>query len=103
MAGNNGQAGRGVISKAVSVLDAFRAQRRELSLNQLAQLSGLPLSTAYRTANELAECGLRERVESGGYRIGLRLFELGNLAERAVSMLSVVVPFMQDLYEVTHE
>jgi DNA-binding IclR family transcriptional regulator len=103
MAGNSGQVGRGVINKAVSVLEAFRLDRRELTLNQIAQITGLPLSTAYRTAGELAECGILERAETSGYRIGLRLFELGSYAQRATSMLLVVVPFMQDLYEVTHE
>lgn len=103
MSGNNGQAGRGVINKAVAVLEAFTPDRRELSLNQIAQITGLPLSTAYRTAGELTGSGILERVDQGGYRIGLRLYELGSYAQRAVSMLSVVVPFMQDLYEVTHE
>jgi DNA-binding IclR family transcriptional regulator len=103
MSGNNGQVGRGVIKKAVAVLEAFRLDRRELSLNQVAQITGLPLSTAYRTAGELVEGGILERVETGGYRIGVRVFELGSIAQRATSMLSVAVPFMQDLYEVTHE
>jgi DNA-binding IclR family transcriptional regulator len=103
MAGNNAQRGRGVISKAASVLEAFRPFHRELTLNQLAQQTGLPVSTAYRTASELVERGLLERVEGGGYRIGLRLWEIGQLADRATTMPRVVVPFMQDLYEVTHE
>jgi DNA-binding IclR family transcriptional regulator len=103
MSGNNGQAGRGVINKAVAVLEAFTPDRRELTLNQIAQITGLPISTAYRTAGELAGSGILERVDQGGYRIGLRLYELGSFAQRAVTMLSVVVPFMQDLYEVTHE
>jgi DNA-binding IclR family transcriptional regulator len=103
MAGNSSERGRGVISKAVSVLEAFTPNQRELSLNQLAQRTGLPVSTTYRTATELVEWGGLERVEGGGYRIGLRLWEVGELAHRATSMLKIVVPFMQDLYEVTHE
>jgi DNA-binding IclR family transcriptional regulator len=103
MAGNSIQPGRGVISKAFALLEAFRPGQRELSLNQLARRTELPISTVYRTANELLECGALERVTGGGYRVGLRLWEIGALSERATSMLSVVVPFMQDLYEVTHE
>lgn len=103
MAGNSSHPGRGVISKAFSLLEAFRPANRELSLNQLARRTGLPISTVYRTANELVENGALERVDGGGYRVGLRLWEIGSLADRATSMLSIVVPFMQDLYEVTHE
>jgi DNA-binding IclR family transcriptional regulator len=103
MAGNNSHPGRGVVSKAFSVLEAFRPTYRELSLNQLARRTELPISTVYRTANELVEAGGLERVDGGGYRVGLRLWEIGSLSERATSMLTVVVPFMQDLYEVTHE
>jgi DNA-binding IclR family transcriptional regulator len=103
MAGNSSHPGRGVISKAFSLLEAFRPANRELSLNQLARRTDLPISTVYRTANELVECGGLERVDGGGYRVGLRLWEIGSLSDRATSMLTVVVPFMQDLYEVTHE
>jgi DNA-binding IclR family transcriptional regulator len=39
----------------------------------------------------------------GGYRIGLRLWEVGSLAVRGLTLREVAVPFMQDLYEVTHE
>jgi DNA-binding IclR family transcriptional regulator len=103
MAGNSIHPGRGVISKAFSLLEAFRPANRELSLNQLARRTELPISTVYRTANELVENGALERVDGGGYRVGLRLWEIGSLSDRATSMLTVVVPFMQDLYQVTHE
>ena len=95
--------GRSVIGKAVAVLDAFRRGSRELSLNQLAAHTGLPLSTAFRIANELVAARVLERAEGGGYRVGLRAWEIGARADPATSMYQVVVPFMQDLYEVTHE
>jgi DNA-binding IclR family transcriptional regulator len=103
MAGRNKQPGRSVIDKAVAVLEAFQQGPRELSLNQLAARTGLPLSTAYRIANELAASSFLERAEGGGYRVGLRTWEVGTRADLATSMLQVVVPFMQDLYEATHE
>ena len=74
--------GRSVISKVVALLDAFTPTAPELSLNELASLTGLPVSTTYRLASELVGWGGLERVEGGGYRIGLRLWEIGSLAPR---------------------
>jgi DNA-binding IclR family transcriptional regulator len=104
MAGNSsGRPGRSVTSKVVAVLDAFTSSAPELSLNELARRTGLPLSTAYRLVSELVEWGGLERAERGGYRIGLRLWEIGSLAPRSIGIREVALPFMQDLYEATHE
>jgi DNA-binding IclR family transcriptional regulator len=104
MAGNtNQQRGRTVTSKVVSLFDAFTSSMPEMSLNELARRTGLPLSTTYRLASELVDWGGLERVNGGGYRIGLRLWEVGTLAPRSVSVREVALPFMQDLYEATHE
>jgi DNA-binding IclR family transcriptional regulator len=92
-----------VTSKVVAILAAFSPNSPELTLNELARRTGLPLSTAYRLASELVEWGALERVSTGGYRIGLRLWEVGSLAPRGVQLGKAVLPFMQDLYEATHE
>jgi DNA-binding IclR family transcriptional regulator len=95
--------GRSVISKVVSLLDAFGPTTPELSLGDLARISGLPVSTTYRLASELVEWGGLERADPAGYRIGMRMWELGTLAPRGGTLRDVALPFMQDLYEATHE
>ncbi len=95
--------GRSVVSKVVALLDAFSPRTPELSLNELARLTGLPVSTTYRLVSELVGWGGLERVEGGGYRIGLRLWEVGALAPRGESLREVALPFMSDLYEATRE
>jgi DNA-binding IclR family transcriptional regulator len=92
-----------VTSKILAILSAFTPEMREQSLNQLAQRSGLPLSTTYRLASALVDGGALEPGTHGGYRVGLRLWEVGSLAVRGLTLRDVAVPFMQDLYEVTHE
>ncbi len=102
MAGNSGRTpGRSVASKVMAILDAF-LDEPELSLNALADRADLPLSTAYRLATELVEWGGLERA-NGGYRIGLHLWEVGSRATRSATVGSVAQPYMQDLYEATHE
>ena len=103
VAGAGGRRGRSVVSKAVSLLDAFAIDDLELSLNELARRTGLPLSTAYRLAGELVSWGGLERAEGGGYRVGLRLLEVGARAPRSATMHEIVVPFMQDLFVATRE
>ena len=44
-----------------------------------------------------------ERGDDGRYRIGLRMWELGALAPRGLGLREAALPFMEDLYEVTHE
>ena len=105
MAGGSTQwRGRSVISKVVSLLDAFTAEQPELSLGDLSRITGLPVSTTYRLASELVGWGGLERADSGtGYRIGMRLWELGALAPRGATLRELAQPFMQDLYAATGE
>ena len=100
---NDALHGKSVISKAVSVLEAFSPAAPRLSLKQLAVSTGLPQSTAHRLASELVAWGGLERVDGGGYQIGLRLWEIGALAVRGESVREIALPFMQDLFDAAHE
>jgi DNA-binding IclR family transcriptional regulator len=95
--------GRSVTSKIAALFDAFGPDRPELTLNELSVRTGLPLSTAHRLATELVAWGGLERCDGAGYRIGLRMWELGSLAPRGESLRDVALPVMQDLFEGTKE
>jgi DNA-binding IclR family transcriptional regulator len=90
-------------TKLLAVLDAFNRDRRALTLSEIARATDVPLSTAHRLIAELCSWGGLERDGEGRYRIGLRLWELGALAPRALGLREAALPFMEDLYEVTHE
>lgn len=87
---------RTVLSRAARILEAFTGTQRVLSLNDLTARSGLPKSTTHRLAGRLVELGWLER-EVSGYRIGMRLFEAGRLADRRVRLHSVGLPHLQYL------
>jgi DNA-binding IclR family transcriptional regulator len=95
--------GRSVTSKVVALLDAFEVGDVELTLNELARRTGLPLSTAYRLATELVGWGGLERAQGGGYQVGLRLLEVGSRAPRSRGLTEIVLPFMQDLFVATRQ
>ncbi|MCW2839006.1 MAG: IclR family transcriptional regulator [Aeromicrobium sp.] len=95
--------GTSVTSKVLALLAAFDAGHRELTLSELARRADISLPTAHRRAAELVEWGALERVGSGRYRIGLRLWEVGSLAPRAPGLRESALPFMEDLYVVTRQ
>jgi len=68
--------GRGVLEGAFSLLDAVERCGGEAGLTAIAADCGLPKTTAYRLLEQLVELGAVER-SGRGYRIGPRIFRLG--------------------------
>jgi DNA-binding IclR family transcriptional regulator len=93
--------GAGGLDRAAAILDAFDARHRELTLAGLVQRSGLPRSTAHRTAAQMLRLGWLDKPDDR-YRIGNRLFEISGLAPIRHELREAVLPFMQDLYEAIH-
>jgi DNA-binding IclR family transcriptional regulator len=87
----------------LAVLGAFTRDRPALTLSDISRTVDVPLSTAHRLVGELCAWGALERDDDGRYRIGLRIWELGVLAPRGLGLREAALPFMEDLYEVTHE
>jgi DNA-binding IclR family transcriptional regulator len=92
-----------VTARVLRVLGAFEAQHPELTLSEIARRADLPIATAHRLVSELVAWGALERDSDAAYRIGLRLWEVATLAPRGVGLRAAALPFLQDLYEVTHE
>ena len=91
-----------MLDRGVQVLHAFRPRGGTLTLTELVERTGLPKPTVYRLAEALVDLGLLER-QPVGYRPGLGLFELGELVSAKTDLRETALPFMQDLYEATHE
>lgn len=90
-----------VTSRALKVLAAFEGTGGVLSVARIAKLSGLPLSTTYRLVHELESWGGLRKNHDGDYQIGMRIWELGQLAGRRLR--DRAHPHLQDLFELTHE
>ncbi|NGO75091.1 IclR family transcriptional regulator [Streptomyces sp. YC504] len=92
-----------VTRRALGILDAFTPERPGLSLAEISRRTGLPPPTAHRLAGELVAWGALERDAHGIYRIGLRLWEVASLAPRGPALREAALPFLEDLYEATHQ
>ena len=65
--------------KVVSILEAFSTSRRSMSLAEISAATGFPRSTTHRLAASLRDVGLLDQDgHRDRYRLGIRLFELGN-------------------------
>jgi DNA-binding IclR family transcriptional regulator len=94
---------RSVTARGFSVLESFTPESPTLTLSDVARRAALPLTTTHRLVGELCASGALERDADGTYRIGLRLWEIASLAPRGVPLREAALPFLEDLYEVTHE
>jgi DNA-binding IclR family transcriptional regulator len=101
VAGGSREPGRTVTSKVLAILGAFDAAHSQLSLTDVARRSGLPLSTAHRLVAELEEWQALSRDPDGRLRVGLRLWELGQLAPGR--LIALAHPWLQELYVTTGE
>jgi DNA-binding IclR family transcriptional regulator len=95
--------GDAVLDRAFALLRAFSAERTELNLTELSRRSELPLSTTRRLAGQLVALGALERPAARRYTVGVRLWEIASLAPRGLGVRAAALPFMEDLYEVTHQ
>jgi DNA-binding IclR family transcriptional regulator len=90
------------VERAFALLLAFTDDGPSVrSLGELAESSGLAKPTVHRIASTLVAQGALERADSG-YRLGLRLFELGGRVQVRRDLREAALPFMEDLYEATH-
>lgn len=94
--------GTSVLERGFRLLRAFAPRGGQLPLAELAKRAELPKTTAFRLANQLVALGALER-HGDSYGLGMQLFEMGSIVPRQRRLRDAALPFMQDLYEATHE
>ncbi|HEX6988399.1 MAG TPA: IclR family transcriptional regulator [Bacillota bacterium] len=93
------------VLKALALLDVLE-QEEPLGLTELARRVGMPKPTAYRLLNSLVETGLvrwtaRGQNGAGGYGLGYRLLELGNVMAERIDLRRLALPTMRALRDQT--
>lgn len=90
------------LGKVMLVLDAFGAEEYEVGFATLGRRTRLSKGTLHRLLGDLVGARLLDRTASG-YQLGGHLFELGMRASGARRLVEVATPYLEDLYERTHE
>ena len=91
-----------VTARSLAVLAAFENSSGALSVARIAQRAHLPVSTTYRLVHELETWGALDKNVDGKYQVGMRIWELGQLAGLRLRDRRAR-PFLQDLFDLTHE
>lgn len=92
------------MQRAFSVLDALAEADTELGTNEIARRTGINASSVSRLLATLVAGGLVEHVsDSGRYRLGLRLLQLGNVVLARLDLRQIARPHLQALVESTGE
>lgn len=89
-----------VLERAALILGAFQVQDRTLGVSELARRTGLAKSTVSRLTTELVRLQYLER-HGNSLRLGLALFELGQLAATPKELRRRAIAFMADLRNAT--
>lgn len=92
------------IRRVLLVLNCFSPEQLELSAAEISHKTKIPLTTTYRILSGMSEGRLIERDQiSRKYRIGLKLYFLGNLYLSTQDMIRIAEPIVKTLNELTNE
>jgi IclR family transcriptional regulator, KDG regulon repressor len=92
------------VANAILLMKTFSDEQSELGISALAERLGLAKSTVHRLASTLVEAGMLEQnKETGKYRLGLAVFELGSLVRRKIDISLEAKPWLMTLREQTGE
>ena len=91
------------IGRGIAVLGCFSSRSRALTLSELSEKSLLPMSSTHRVVAELVTGGFLVRGSDRKYRIGTRLWSIGQLAPVSDQLRHRAMPTLARLYEETGE
>ena len=87
-----------VLARAFGLLDVLASQREPLMLKAISERAGLHPSTAHRILGDLARGRLVDRAPHGGWQLGMRLLELGNLVKTRLDVREAALAPMRELH-----
>ena len=91
------------VANSIRLLTSFSGEEDELGITTLATRLRLAKSTVHRLATTLTAAGFLEQSETGKYRLGVALFELGALVRRRMDVANEARPKLRELLEKTGE
>jgi DNA-binding IclR family transcriptional regulator len=92
------------VANSIRLLTSFSGEENELGITTLATRLRLAKSTVHRLATTLTSAGfLEQNAETGKYRLGVALFELGALVRRRMDVANEARPKLRELLEKTGE
>jgi DNA-binding IclR family transcriptional regulator len=92
------------VERALDVLNAFTHQRTELSLTDVAKLTGLHKATAFRLLATLCHGGMTMKdPTTGTYRLGFGVIALSEVAKVSTGFVNQARPYMRKIRDELNE
>lgn len=90
------------LDNALSILNLF-FEKDEMSVSDIAARMGINRSTAFRMLVTLESRGFLTKKENAKYRLGGKVFSLGQVAYNRMELIPLVHPYLEALTEKTRE
>ncbi|PYE11840.1 IclR family transcriptional regulator [Williamsia limnetica] len=100
--GERNKTPKSVTERTDLIFSAFEGDGRPLTFSDIARRTGLPKTTVYRTVIQLADLDWLRRTDRG-FTLSDRIFRLVSAVPARIELREAALPFMQDLFEATHE
>lgn len=92
------------VDRAIDILNTFTFNKPELGVSDIVRELGLHRSTVHRFLMTLARRGyLEKNPETNTYRLGVKVFELGNIVFSQLDFYKTSKPYLEELVERTGE
>ncbi len=92
------------VGRALDILEVLMQSGGPLSLKDIAQHSGLKVSTCHHLLGTLLMRGyVRQGAETRLYQLGNKMLELGAARSRQIDLIAIAMPVLQQLNEQTTE
>jgi DNA-binding IclR family transcriptional regulator len=91
--------GVAAVSRALSLLSAFKEDDYSLTLTELSKRTGLYKSTALRLIDTLVCESFLYRISDGSYQLGAKPLQLGAIFQRQLRTAEYVPPFLRRIVE----
>ena len=99
-----GLAGAQVVDRVVDILEVFARVGPELGVSDVSRALGLKKATTHRLLASLRRRGIvAQSPTSRRYRLGIKLWELGQMATTQIDWLDRAKPFLQQLTDTVGE
>jgi DNA-binding IclR family transcriptional regulator len=92
-----------VLERMFTLIDVLASREDAISLKEISEKTGLHPSTTHRILNDLTIGRFVDRPESGSYRLGMRLLELGNLVKARLSVRDAAITPMRNLHKLIQQ
>lgn len=92
-----------VIERMFTLIDVLASREEAIPLKEISEKAGLHPSTTHRILNDLVAGRFVDRPQSGSYRLGMRLLELGNLVKARLNVRDAALIPMRELHKLTQQ